>query len=129
MDFGAAFGWIAKQLVELVLPGLATAIGGMVVALLSKYLKKVKIELTAEQEARLREIVADAVRSTEEVARRQAKVGVPMSSDEKDDMTAATITAKMPDLPPLELRNAIDAALPQVREELRPSTPATFGRE
>lgn len=128
MDFGALFGWLGQTLLEVVLPSLATVIAGLVIGLLSRYLKKVKIELTAEQEARLRAIVEDAVKATEEVARRQATAGTVMSSRDKDSMTATAVLNAMPDLPAGQLRTAIDAALPEVRKRLEPSTPATFGR-
>lgn len=116
MDFFTA---IASKLVEIVLPTLATAIAGLIVALLSKYLKKVKIELTVEQETRLRQVVEDAIRATEEAARRQAAKGIRMTSHEKEQLTARAVLQKMPDVPAGQLKLAVDAMLPEVRNWLK----------
>lgn len=123
---GEVLGWLGQQLLQVVLPTLATAIAGLLVGLLTKYLKKINLEVTIEQEERLRKIVEDAVKATEEAARRAT-----MSSAHKDDLAQRIVRTQVPDIPPHKLRVAIDAALPEVRKQLAPvpSTPATFGRK
>lgn len=129
--FFAAFG---GQLLEWVLPTLATAIAGLAMAILKKQLAKLGIELDEKQETRIRQIVHDAIVRTEEVARRE-----PMTSAEKAVYTERTILEQAPELDPATARHMVDVMLPIVRSRgisseagkkpaPVPSTPATFGR-
>lgn len=124
---GEFVGWVGSQLLELVLPALATVIAGLVVGLLRKMLKKLQLELTAEQDTRIRQLVADAVRTVEERSRRDG-----LSSREKADAAMAIVADQVPQVRALDVQRMIDAALPGMRKEAgdppRPSSQATFGR-
>lgn len=131
------FSGIGQQVLGLLLPALATAIAGLLVGILTRYLKKIGLEVDAKQEARLKEIAVKAVTAVEERARREKIAsGEAMSSRAKDATAAAIVSAQLPKLNTAEVNNAIDAALPEVRKNLGPiimvpvpSTPATFGRQ
>lgn len=126
---GGILGAIGNALLEFVLPTLATAIATLVVGILTRFLKKQKIDITDAQQKRLKEIVEDAIKAVEEAARRQT-----MTSAEKEHMAKQIIlerTAAEPGVPVPDaekLSHAVDAAMPEIRKRLEPSTPATFGR-
>lgn len=103
----AAFG---KMLLSTVLPVIGTAIGGLVVGILGKQLKKVGLDLSVQQERRLHELVIQAIQATEEAARRRS-----MTSGEKANYATNLIAAARPDLPLQDIRLALDSALPEVR--------------
>lgn len=136
----AIFGAIGSQLLEWVLPSLAAAIAGMVMALLKKQMAKIGLDITEKQETRIKQLVHDAIVRTEEVARRDPT----MTAAEKQEFTERTIRENMPELPPAEARNLIDTLLPVVRAKgissnqgkpqtipvhPVPSNPGTFGRK
>lgn len=102
-----------------ILPGLATLISGLVVGLLNKKLKQAGIELDDKQQARVRQIVEDAIKAAEEAARRKANTSQPMTSDAKRDLAVAIIKSKIPQLDPLDLALALDSALPKVRSTIK----------
>lgn len=110
-------------ILKFVLPTLGTALSGLVLRLLAQQLKRVNISLSADQEERVKQLVKDAVMQVEEIARR-----TPMSSPQKQQMAEEIVAAKLPKLLPAEMRSTIDAVLPEVRRQLTPSNPATFGR-
>lgn len=129
-------GAVGDLLRELVLPSLATLIGGLVVGLLAKYLKKAGLELTQAQQDRIRALITEAIRATEEASRREA-----MTSEEKRTRTidaartAITLDPALPDLSREDVAEVMDAQLPLVRKEQVgvptkpvPSTPGTVGR-
>jgi hypothetical protein len=102
---------------------------GVLVALGARQLKKVGLELTAAQEARLRQLALDAVRAIEEQARRTPTI----SSTEKAHKATTLVLTAAPEANPARVKTLIDAALPVVRAELQPViiapvTPATFGK-
>jgi hypothetical protein len=106
--------WLTEALVRDVLPILGTAIATLLVGVLTRFLKQQKIEITAAQEERLRELVRDAVKAVEEQSRRQ-----PMTSPQKAVAAAQIVLDQAPhEIPPDKLRVAIDAALPDMREQL-----------
>jgi len=111
--------------VHLVLPTLATAIAGYVVALLAKQLQRAGIQLTDAQDERLRAIVRDAIRYAEEQARRN-----PLTGSEKRAIAVNQSVARVPSISVDTAERVVDQQLPVVRAELapKPSTPATFGR-
>lgn len=123
MDWGSIGGTIGKGLLELVLPGLATVIGGQLVALLRRLAKKQGIAITEAQEDRVRKLVADVLRRVEEAARRQA-----MTPDMKRTAATDGIMRELAGVyppgyePPTRetVGKMIDSILPKVRAELEP---------
>lgn len=101
---------VGQVLLDTVLPPLATAVAALAVAVLARYTKKLGLDLTAQQEARLRVLVADTVKRIEEQARR-----APMSSQQKATRAIGAIARQRPDLSDAEIRDTIDAVLPDVR--------------
>lgn len=111
-DLGTALG---AQLLDWVLPSLATLIGGYVVRVLSQQAKRLGIQITAEQEAQIKEAVKTAVLAVEELARR-----VPMSGEEKAQVATAKLRRELPEVPESRIAELVDAALPVVRAEITP---------
>lgn len=109
------FSALGGKLLEIVLPSLVTAIGGLVAAVLTRKLKQLGLELDAQQSNKLAGIVADAIRSAEEAARRTPA----MTSAAKRQLAEAIVLSKAPNLGLTVIGDAIDAALPTVRLELR----------
>jgi len=88
MNFLASFG---HTILEAVLPSMATVIAGMLMIAVKRFLKKQGLELTEQQEVRLKQIVVDKIHATEEAARR----GEVKTAEEKKALTvnAATVAA------------------------------------
>lgn len=105
------WGEIGKALVQVVLPLAGTALAGAGTAVLKKQLSKVGLEVTAQQEQQLRQLVFDAVTRTEEVARRDPS----MTGGEKAAYAEQTVLARMPDANIADVRHFIDVALPNLR--------------
>jgi len=114
---------VGGQLIALALPILATIIAAQLVKLLQRQLKRIKIELTTEQEDRLKVVAHDAIMAVEEAARRSA-----MSPAAKKDMAVNKVIAKLPHVAEEAAHEAVDAQLPVARAKLVPATPGTFGR-
>lgn len=121
------FEWLAPfgdLLLQIVLPSLATIVGGLIVGLLNKQLKKAGIELNQAQQDRIKELIQDAIRATEEAARRGS-----MSSAEKRTMTLEGATeaiaqdATVPTLAVPIIGTIVDSQLPLVRAQLMPQVP------
>jgi hypothetical protein len=113
-------GMILAAVVNVVLPGLATALGSLALAVLNKYLKKVTLALTAEQQAQIARLVEDAVLSVEELARRDRQ----MTSAEKASVAKGIVVQGYPDLADDVVERMIDATLQRVRKT--PSPTVTF---
>jgi hypothetical protein len=111
LNLGGLFGQIGLSLLQVALPGLGTVISGMVIALLSKNLKKAGLQLTAEQQTQLQGLVERAIRAAEEAARRNPN----LSGDDKSVIAQTIIRTQMPQLPPAAVREAIDSTLPKLR--------------
>ena len=126
---------ILAAALQAIMPTLATTLAGFAVNLALKQAKKMDLEITAAQEARLRQISENAIMQVEERAMRAAKAkpapaavapntavvaGIPIVSSQDKHSAAATIVeeqAKREGLK-IDLRNAaslIDAALPALR--------------
>lgn len=125
---GSFLASVGAQLLQTVLPSLATVLAGFLVALAAKYLKKLGIEVTDAQDARLRQLVRDGIMAAEEAAHRD-----PLTSLEKNAIAVNQVIAREPELRIDTVKRVVDQVLPGVRVELgkaapKPSTPATFGR-
>jgi hypothetical protein len=111
---------LGQQLAGTVLPGLVTVIAALVAGLLVQQLRKLNVQVTAEQEKRLRLVVEDAIRAVEEAARRNPT----MTSSAKEALAKHMLTERLKvNVPGEQLRIAIDAALPKVRMQLAGEPP------
>ena len=119
---------VARQFGEVLLPPLATAIAGLLVAYLAKALKKAGLELTNAQDERLRQLVRDGILAAEEAARRNPN----LTSVEKKAIAVNQAVARAPSVKVETASRVVDQVLPEVRAQLRdsprPATPASFGR-
>lgn len=128
--FGNIVGGITSALVNVALPVLATAIAALVVGIAKRYLTRLGLELTAEQDRRLRELVAEAVAAVEEMARRKDD----LKGEDKREQAKALILDRLLSEPDVVVPSAgavdkaIDAALTRARQAPVPATPATLGR-
>lgn len=111
---GAIAGWIGAKLVSLVLPSLGTVIAGYAIAFLDRQLKKAGLDLSEAQEARIRQIIDDAIRGVEERAATQR-----MTSDQKLVTAIQDVQAKLPSLSGDEIVARIHQQLPDLREPKR----------
>lgn len=109
-------------LVKAVLPGVATVAGGYLVGLLHKALKAKGVELTDAQDARIRQIVTDAIMRVEEVGRRNPG----MSPTAKESLATLYIQDSVTHLAPEDIQGWIESVLPAVRAQLQRATPASI---
>ena len=117
-------GNIGHGLLTFVLPALGTAIASLVVGVLSRFLQQQKIDLTDSQQARLRQLVMDAVMAVEEASRRRGN----MTATQKDQLAKQLVLehaqAENIPIPAGKLQLAVDAALPEMRAALAASETA-----
>jgi glutamyl/glutaminyl-tRNA synthetase len=78
-------GSIGHALWEAVLPSMATVLAGMVMLVVKRFLAKQGLELTTQQEVRLKQIVKEKVNAVEERAHR--------GEIDKEDKHEAAVTA------------------------------------
>lgn len=84
---------VQKFFIDVVLPGVLTAIGGFAVQLIRTQIAKAGVQLTTEQDERLRALAFEAMHAVEEIARKKAGSEEPMSSDEKHEAAIDHIVA------------------------------------
>lgn len=102
--------------VKWVMPSLTTAIGGYVLALVRTQLKKAGVELTAQQEAQLRELVQRVIRRIEEEATTAEKSEpTKATSDEKLEAAIGEIVERT-GVAPERARDLVHEELPKVRK-------------
>jgi len=120
-------GSIGHALWDAVLPGLGSALVGMAMLVLKRYLAKQGIELTQKQEERLVQIAVEKIHATNEVARRIEKEGnAPLTSVEKnaktvnDVIVAATDDPTIPNPSVEKVAAVVDAELGKARAGYMP---------
>lgn len=113
---GSLGGDLGGQLLAWVLPSLATIIGGYLVTVLHAQAARIGIEVTAGQDAAIKEAVRVAVLAVEELARRQ-----PLSSREKATLATTKLRQSLPQVSPAHLEELIDATLPTIRAQHPPA--------
>lgn len=107
-------------LIKLVLPSLATVVGGMLVKVLQTQLQKQGIELTIAQQQKIAQIVEQAILAAEEMSRRQLKrAGTPMEGETKRELAVQMAQRQLPDVPAEAINAMIDARLPIVRATVK----------
>lgn len=117
---------IGAALLKAVLPVVATVASGYILRLLHVQLKKAHVELTAEQEQQIADLVEHAVLAVEEQARRNPR----LKGTTKEQMATNIVLTERPDLPPQVVKETIDAALARLRPTLeappaRPNIPSS----
>lgn len=100
--------------VQWVMPSLTTAIMGFILALVRKQLKKAGLELTAQQEAQLRELVQRVIRRIEEEATADEKTAPKATSKEKLEAAIGEIIERT-GVAPERARDLVHEELPKVR--------------
>lgn len=104
--------WLLSHLVAALLPSLGTVVAGYVIVVLHRLAARFKFELTAAQEARIRQIIIDAINSVEE---RAATSEVVQPSAAKLDQAIRAVQQQLPELPAAEINARIHELLPTVR--------------
>lgn len=123
---GHLFHSVELKLLEVVLPPLAAIVATQVLVLLQRLLKRVNLQLTADQDAQIKRIVIEAISRAYEFARRDPA----MTNEAKRAMAAAEIQQALPNHSEQQVSDLIDRHLPEARAKAHPvpSTPGTFGR-
>lgn len=126
MDLLASIG---RTLLQEALPVIGTAAGVLIVGILQRAFKKAGLDLSDKQAEQLRRLVETALVQVEEIARRRAIAGAPMTSAEKREEAVVRVTTEDPRLPVHVIETLIDSLLPKVRQiipatKLLPAPPA-----
>lgn len=96
-------------------PVLGTAIAGLVVGILTRYLQRLGISLEADEQAKLEHFVKLAILRAEEWANTMAKAGETIPPDQKLIAAENAVLRQFPKADPVKVQNLIHALLPQVR--------------
>jgi len=104
-------GQLSTQLVQIILPILASAL----VALVVMALKKLGISISADNQAKLDYTAKQAVLKMQEVAASKLQQGLErIPGAQKLELATADVLAKLPNVTQAEAVDAIHAALPQL---------------
>lgn len=119
----ATLALVGTVLLKAILPGLATAAGTLLVALLKRQLDRAGIARTNDLDEQLRRLVETAIVQVEEVARRQfLEGGERLAPEDKRKEAVVRVMAERPDLSAWDIEPLIDAILPKVRQMLPATT-------
>jgi hypothetical protein len=122
---------IIQQVLTAVLTALATVIGGFVIAWLNKLRQRVGLQADAEQDAKVRAAVQNAILSTEERLRAEAlKRVAPLASRSEAKMaeTMTKVLAAIPGVTAGEAARLINEELPKVRAAVAPAAAGFLGQ-
>lgn len=86
----------------------------VIVGIAVQVLRRVGLQVSASQQARMQAIAENAVLAAEEWAVARAKRKFPVSSDQKLERALETILYKVPGIDREEAKELVDAALPKV---------------
>lgn len=112
---GPIMSEMLQQLVTPLMTALAPVIAGLIVAALVQWLRKLGLELGAEQQAKLEMTVRNGVLSAEEWAARKAKQKAPVSAGEKLDHAVELIQDKLPKMSTPDAVALVDQELPKLK--------------
>lgn len=118
------FSLLGAGLLRVALPALGTLLSALAVNYVQKKAKQAGVELTQAQTDLLKTQVTNAIQAVQERAMRSEKAGVIVSGEEKR-AAVLSIMESRPAIDHLDLHQAIDAALPEVRAKL--AAPITMG--
>lgn len=93
---------------------LGAALGMLLSAVLVQVLRKLNLQLSAEQHARLETYTAEAIRFAEEWASQRLKANKPVNSAEKLEQAIAALVDRIPGITREEAIAIIHAQLPRV---------------
>lgn len=105
---------IFQQLSELVLHVVVAVVAPALAAILVQGLRLVSVQLSAAQEAKVRDIVTQAILETEEWAAGRLKGQLPVTSGQKLMRALSAVTAKVPGISEQEAEDLIRQELPKV---------------
>lgn len=105
---------VALQAAQVLVPLLSTVLAIAISAALVLVLKRLGIDVSAKEAARLREEVEDVVEAVEEIAAANKKTGVVLESEEKLAIAIGKVQVKFPKVPESKIRDVIHAVLPRV---------------
>jgi hypothetical protein len=107
---GTLLAALGGALMKAVFPALATALTAAVMAVLKRQFERLGLELSSQQEQRVKQIVLDVVLRVEELARRNDLTG-----QQKADIAQTELRAALPELSEEAIAKMIDTTLPVVR--------------
>jgi hypothetical protein len=102
--------------IDKILGSLVAVLTGVLVALAVKWLKKVGVNLEAEEQARLEHFVAQGINKAKEIAAVKASAAVNVSSEEKRIIATNHVLANVPSARPSQVASTITAMLPEMGE-------------
>lgn len=109
---------IIQEVIKALFTLLATAIGGVTIALLNKLRKKYGLQADAEQDAKVRAAVQNAILATEERVRAEAIRRLQPTSNVIEAKMASTVTQVLDAVPGVsheEATRLVNEELPKVR--------------
>lgn len=111
---------LVQSVLEVVAGICATALA----AVLVQWLRKLGLQIEAQQQGRIEHYAAQAILYVEEKAAKQLKGKIPMPSEEKLSEATERLMAKVPGISLKEAEDIVHAVLPQLK-----GTGATFAAE
>jgi hypothetical protein len=107
---GEFFSDAGGVLLKTIFPILATALTTALMAVLKRQFERLGLEVSAQNEQRIKQLVYDAVLQVEELARRGE-----LTSQEKAGTALIALRSKLPEMEDDEIASLIDTTLPVVR--------------
>ena len=119
---------IIQQVLTALLTLLASVVGGFAIAWLNKLRQKIGLQADAEQDAKVRAAVQNAILSTDERLRAEAKKRIAPVTNQVEAKMAETVTTVLDRIPGVTREEAVmlvNEELPKVRAAIAPAA-ATF---
>ncbi len=106
---------VLKAIAEPLLAALAPVIAGLIVAVLVQWLRKLGLEVGAEQQAKVEKSVQDVILSVEEWSARKRSQGETATSTQKLDRAVEQLGEKLPAMTTKAVMQLVDQELPKVK--------------
>jgi hypothetical protein len=101
------------KLIEIAFGLVTTVIVPLVTALLVQWLRKLNLDISGQQQAKIQYHVQQAVLEAEEWAARRLQANIATTPGDKLDRATTTITAKLPGVDLTEAADLVHAELPK----------------
>ena len=105
---------IVDELVRLIFGMAAAVIVPAVSAIAVQYLRKLNLQVSAEQQAKIEHLAMLAVTEAEEYASRKLKANLPVSSGDKLNRAIGQLRDRVPGLTSQDATDVIHAVLPRI---------------
>lgn len=105
---------VFQQLIDLGLQAVVAVVAPALAAIVVQVFRLISVQLSEAQEAKVRQVVANAVLEVEEWASSRLKAELPVTSGQKLSRAVSTVLSKVPGVTEQEAEDLVRQELPKV---------------